>query len=137
MTTTLDDRLAIQDLLYRYARAADDKDTAAYRACFSSNGVAVHWADFVVTDGATIIDSLSQYQWTMHKVFNHAFEVEGDRARGYTYCLATHVADEQGQRRKEDWHVRYDDELLRENGQWRFLRREVQVGLIEKVDLQD
>lgn len=132
----LEDRLAIQDLLFRYARAADTRDVAAFAGCFRPGRVHITGPGFEVRDAQQNIDTLaSMFEWTMHKVHNHEYTVRDAQAQGYCYCVATHVKREQGRRVKIDWHIRYEDELVRADGAWRFVRRHLDVGLIETLPL--
>ncbi|CAB1370889.1 nuclear transport factor 2 family protein [Denitratisoma oestradiolicum] len=136
MSPDIEDRFAIQDLLFRYARAADQRDVAAFASCFRPGQVHITGPGFEVRDAQQNVDALTaMFEWTMHKVHNHEYQVQGDRAEGYCYCLATHVQRKGDMRIKIDWHIRYDDELTREDGAWRFVRRHLDVGLIETVPL--
>jgi hypothetical protein len=136
MLPTLEDRFAIQDLLFRYARSADDRDVAAYAGCFHGGRVHVSGPGFESRDAAQNMATLAaMFEWTMHKVHNHEYSVDGDMARGYCYCVATHVRREGDRRVKIDWHISYEDELARDQGQWRFVKRHLHVGLIETLPL--
>lgn len=136
LNPSLGDSFAIQDLLFRYARAADTRDVAAFASCFRPGQVLITGPGFEVRDAQQNIDALTaMFEWTMHKVHNHEYTVEADQARGYCYCVATHVKREQGRRIKIDWHIRYEDELVRTNGAWHFAKRHLNVGLIETLPL--
>lgn len=135
MTPSVEDHIAIQNLLYRYADTADRRDGARFKRCFANGQVRITGPDIVVDDGDKMIKMLGEmFDWTMHKVHNFAFEVDkdengGDRAHGYTYCVATHVKTEDGRRIKIDMYIRHLDELIKENGEWVFVKRELDVGL--------
>lgn len=132
----IEDRLAIQDLLFRYAGAVDRRDAEGLAACFSERRIWIIGPDFEILDAQQCVDSLTAaFEWTMHKVFNHEYRVDVDRARGYAYCVATHVMNRNGQRSKLDWHIRYEDELAKADGCWRFISRRLVVGLTETVPL--
>ncbi|MCX7162190.1 MAG: nuclear transport factor 2 family protein [Betaproteobacteria bacterium] len=136
MHPSVEDRFAIQDLLFRYARAVDERDAGEFAACFAGGQVRITGPGFEILDAGQNMATLkAMFEWTMHKVFNHEFQVEGGRATGYTYCVASHVRNQQGRRSKLDWHIRYEDELVREEGGWRFRKRHLNVGLIETLPL--
>ena len=136
MHPSVEDRFAIQDLLFRYARAADERDAVEFAACFAGGQVRITGPGFEVLDAGQNMAALkAMFEWTMHKVFNHEFKVDGECATGYTYCVASHVRNEGGRRSKIDWHIRYEDELVREEGRWRFRKRHLNVGLIETLPL--
>lgn len=133
-----DEQLAIQRLLYRYADAADRRDPLAFAACFADGAVHISGPGFEMKDGATVTATLAaKYEWTMHNVHNFLYDIDGDRARGYAYCVASHVKSEGGQRLKEDWYIRYDDELVRQGEGWVFVRRELVPGAITHVPLAE
>ena len=136
MTPSVEDRLGIQDLLFRYARAADERDAATFAGCFDGGKVRITGHGFEVTDAAENMAILSSmFDWTMHKVHNHQYHVSGDTAEGYCYCVATHVRREGEVRIRIDWHIRYDDRLIRRDGVWCFVARHLDVGLIDTAPL--
>ncbi len=133
---SIEDRFAIQDLLFRYARAVDQRDAGELVACFSGGRVQISGPGFEILDAQQCVDGLSAaFEWTMHKVFNHEFHVDDATAKGYAYCVSTHVMNRKGQRSKLDWHIRYEDELVKVEGRWLFHKRHLNVGLIETLPL--
>lgn len=136
MTSSFEDQLAIQNLLYRYAHAADTRDVEAFAACFMNGKAWIIGPGFEMRDALEIIQSLvEKFEWTMHAVHNYAYEVVDDSAVGYTYCVATHVGTEHGQRIKMDWYIYYEDQLTKNNGGWVFVKRKLNVGLIDTTVL--
>jgi uncharacterized protein (TIGR02246 family) len=121
----VDDHIAIQRLMYRYARCADRKDYAAFAEVFCEDAV----FDFSGTEviGCTAIQqmmrNLEKFSRTLHQVHNTLYEVEGDTASGETYCLASHLLDAAGQRSKIDMGIAYEDRLRRTAGGWRIAYR--------------
>jgi len=79
------DKIEIQELLYRYARAVDSKDWDLYRSVFtpdasldySSAGAAVGSRDEVA---AWLEQGLSVVPMTQHYVTNIEIDLDGDRA---------------------------------------------------------
>ena len=129
-TPTIEDQFAIQNLLYRYADASDRRDAASLIACFADGQTRITGPGIEVNDGNEMIQMLSEmFDWTMHNVHNFAFEVEDDRAHGYTYCVASHVKADSGSRTKSDMYIRYVDELIKKDSKWLFVKRELNIGL--------
>ena len=127
MSASIEDRLALQELSNRYARAVDRRDYAAFVALFAANGV-LCGPGYAMTAHAEIergIRLIEQYEATQHCVHNQLVEVRGDAASGETYCVARHLYERDGVKRKLDMGVRYQDEYTREVGAWRFARREL------------
>jgi hypothetical protein len=64
--------------------------------------------------------------------------VNGDTADGETYCVAMHMLPrDEGPRRRMDMGIRYQDNFVRQNGQWLFARRRLIVDWIENTDLPE
>ena len=121
----VDDRVAIRELLLRYARGVDARDLALVRSCFVP-GAAYRGA---LATG-TIADALealpaamSRYTATRHSITAHSLEIDGDTARSSADCTAQHWLPDGACRTV---NVRYHDELVRGPGGWRISRRDVE-----------
>lgn len=137
MSASIEDRLALQELSNRYARAVDRRDYAAFVALFAANGV-LCGPGYAMTAHAEIergIRLIEQYEATQHCVHNQLVEVRGDAASGETYCVARHIYERDGVKRKLDMGVRYQDEYRRERGGWRFTRRELVLDWTQDLPL--
>jgi len=129
MSITVADHIAIQRLMYRYARCADRKDYAGFAEVFCADAV-FDFSGRMVTSLAAIQDmmlALEKYTSTLHQVHNTLYEVEGDIATGETYCLASHLFKEQGDTLKIDMGIIYEDRLRRCVGDWRIERRKFRL----------
>lgn len=134
MSEHLQDQFEIQQLLYRYADAADRRDAQAYEACFLEGQVMIQGPGYDMRDAHEIMRILGErFDWTMHNVHNHLHQVEGDSALGFTYCVASHLSNRDGRRTRLDMYIRYQDELRRSAKGWTFVSRQVQVGCEEEV----
>ena len=137
MPASIEDRFALQELAARYARAVDRRDYAAFSALFTRDGVLCGpgysmRAHDEITKGIRLIE---QYESTQHCVHQQLVDVNGDAATGETYCVARHVYEKAGVRRKLDMGVRYQDEYRREQGAWRFARRELLLDWTQDLPL--
>lgn len=138
MSSSLEDRLALQELSARYARAVDRRDYAAFVALFAADAV-LCGPGYAMQAHAEIergIRLIEQYETTQHCVHNQLVELRGDAASGEVYCVARHVYTQQGVKRKLDMGVRYQDEYRRERGSWRFARRELVLDWTQDLPLQ-
>ena len=126
MTGRLADELAIRDLVFTYARGVDRKDLDQVAGCFTPD---------CVYDGAlargTIGDALERlrgamdrYARTMHFMGTQTVDVDGDRARTVTDCIAYHVRPDGG---LATVAVRYRDALVRTAEGWRIGARVVET----------
>jgi ketosteroid isomerase-like protein len=137
MPASLEDRLALQELSARYARAVDRRDYAGFVALFAEGGV-LCGPGYAMTAHAEIergIRLIEQYEATQHCVHQQLVELNGDTATGETYCVARHVYARDGVKRKLDMGVRYQDEYRRERGTWRFARRELVLDWTQDLPL--
>jgi len=123
------DRLAIHDVLFRYAHALDDRDSRLLRTCFTE--------DAVCEVGATLsgIDAiigfaegvLSGFDVTQHLIANPRCAVDGDHAESVCDLQAQHVT--RGAPGGEHYVIggRYVDSLVRTPDGWRIARRRLRV----------
>ncbi len=123
------DQLAIQQLLSRYAVSVDAHDRAGYASCFTKD-VVISGPGFEMRGDVTTptIDLLSTtYEATMHNVANYAYVISGDSAKGTSHCVASHIQKQGGQRTKMDMYIRYHDDLVKQDGEWKFSKRRLEV----------
>ena len=138
MDRQLADRLAIRELAFSYARAVDRRDWALAETLFTDDAVLAA-PGFELVGVAAILRGLrtsQRYRATFHAVHNQTFAIEGDEASGETYCVANHLLERDGQARKLDWGIRYQDRCRRgPDGAWRFTRRELIVDWEQDLPL--
>jgi ketosteroid isomerase-like protein len=118
------DRVAIQDVLLRYAQGVDRRDLAQVASCFTPDAA---YAGALGT--GSIGDALAQlaavlpkYVRTLHFLGNHSITIAGDTARSETYALAHHLLPDGRQRVVA---IRYLDDLVRGPDGWQIARRNV------------
>ena len=134
----LEDRLALQDLVSLYSRIPDDRDYTLVDRVFTADAVLVgpgfeyHGAEQI----AQGMRGIEHFPVTLHSVYNQLVTVDGDEATGETYCVANHLLEKNGQQRKLDWGIRYQDRYRREANGWRLSRRELRVVWEQELPLQ-
>lgn len=145
--TSHDDRHAIRDLPARYARIADTRDFEKLRDIFTPDGsLGVYFGDpstvapLFRVDGVESImqafGALHRYERTFHFVGQQLIdELTPDTARCETYCIASHFHTKHGQPQAVVWYIRYQDQLVKRDGAWRFQSRVVQVDRSEGEDV--
>jgi len=126
----LEDQLAIQRIIVEYAARLDGRDFAGYADLFAKDGV---WQN-----GATVRRGREEIEGLLvglfgeppegftnmesyHLVSNPQVEVDGDRATARSRHLLI-MRDEQGNPRPALTGI-YEDEFIREDGEWKILRR--------------
>lgn len=128
----LRDRLEIADVVHAYAQGVDDQRADAVAALFAEDcefrafdrpkGVARGRSEVAALLGRL----LATFQATSHHVSATRIAFTGsDRASATTVLYAWHRFTEE----RPDGHLwgRYYDDLVREEGRWRFARRELRV----------
>lgn len=144
-TTPLDrliDEAALRRLVQQYASAVDRNDGPIFASLFVEDAV-VEGPGFRFAGHEQLRavpgQLAQQFRGTMHCVFNQLVTIEGDRARGETYCIAYHgLVDEAGHPMTLDWAIRYQDRFVRRDGEWRIAYRLLVVewtrtGRIERL----
>lgn len=120
------DKEEIRDLLYTYCRGVDRIDADLLRAVFHEDatvtyggfkGAASEW----VGHATRFLNTIGP---THHNLTNILITLDGDKAKGETYCIAVH-GDVQRDEGLVDLvvYVRYVDEFERRNGAWRISKR--------------
>ena len=133
------DEQALLRLAERYAQAVDRRDADALVSVFTEDGIIARpgsvWQGHEKLRG--IIARLNTlYGATFHSVRNQTAVIDGDAAEGETYCVAMHILNSaDGQRTRMDMGIRYQDSFVRQDGVWRFGRRELIVDWVENTEL--
>jgi ketosteroid isomerase-like protein len=122
----IEDRIAIRELLLRYARGVDARDLALVASCFTPD--AAYRGALAV---GTIADALAalpaaigRYRATRHAITAQTLTIEGDTAHSSADCTAQHWLPDGGCRTVG---VRYRDDLQRGADGWRITRRDVET----------
>lgn len=132
----LEDREAIRQLLVDYGATLDRRDFAAFGALFARD--AEYVAGAPVRGPAAISAQLERTLTAnpsnlpapnFHLSFNPSITVEGDHASAVSLGAYT-APDPAGGATRLVFFVWYRDQLLREDGRWKFLRREVGSGAL-------
>lgn len=135
------DRLAIRELVDRYAYCADTRDARGQMALFTPDTHFVVYMD-AKSDIPTqtidnrddlfpVFDNLNTYKATMHFNGQSTVQLQGDSATGISYCMAHHLTVEQDRQKLMIAAIRYHDRFVKQNGQWLFAERKLLVDWIE------
>lgn len=128
----LADREAIRELTHRYAHCVWMGDAAGAAALFAENGV-MDTGDRPPLRGRDAIEAeyrrVFPHSGLQPFVHNHIIELDGDRARGT--CALDLRATMGGESMIGSGY--YEDEYVREKGQWRFLSRRLHMRFLAPV----
>lgn len=131
----LEDREAIRQLILDYGTFHDHRDYRSLSTLFASNGV---WESgmgrgegpdgvFKLMDDTIGHNPLPDGSGTFHLLTNDRIVVDGDRASAVTKWLYVTAGANGSPNTAILGH--YDDEFIRENGVWKFLRRQAPMDL--------
>ncbi len=131
----LEDIEAIRKLLNDYGRHLDRRDFQAYAELFAQDGV---WdGGFGAATGPAEIQAMMEKsiggelidgaQGNFHVLTNADIDVKGDA--GLAWSRWTFVAQNPDKSARVLYAGRYDDQLIREDGRWKFKRRQVSGDL--------
>jgi uncharacterized protein (TIGR02246 family) len=130
----IEDRTAIADLAYEYARLVDANEPEQVAALFTEDacvdygaglGGPQHGREAVVR----LLGALRAFERTHHHIANHQIRFDGpDHATGIAYVIAWHLLPEaraKGRARTAVAYGRYEDEYVRTDAGWRFAARRI------------
>jgi 3-phenylpropionate/cinnamic acid dioxygenase small subunit len=124
----LEDRLAIQDVMTRYAAGVDDRDFEQYRGCFADDveivgfgGDPVIGADRWTED---VKGKLAVFGQTQHMLGPQLVSIEGDMASARTDVQALHYMADDPETTLILWATYFTD-LKREATGWKIARHEL------------
>lgn len=141
MTLDAVDRLALSDLVHRYAAGMDDRRFEEVVSLFaidatlalpdpprSLEATAVHRG---LAEIERAICAVAAVVRTHHAIVGEVYTTEPDGARGRISCIADHWTRRDDEVTDVVWHVRYDDEYVRTETGWRFRGRALTIDAIE------
>ena len=125
----IEDRAEIERLLMEYGRSLDNRDFAKYSRLFASNG---EWSGSLGTyRGPAAIQAAMEKSFASaadipkgtnyHLLTNAIIDIDGDRATAESKWAF--VTLEEKKPPLMAFAGRYEDSLVREKGEWKFLRR--------------
>jgi uncharacterized protein (TIGR02246 family) len=126
---SIEDRLAINELFVRYTTALDAGDVGTVIDCFTGDAALASPVIGVITGSEAIRAFAGRFAAQRaggtqfrHMVTNIAAEIDGDRARAGAYLLVLITRDGNSRRLPPG---RYECDLVKQGGTWRFSRRTV------------
>jgi uncharacterized protein (TIGR02246 family) len=123
----LEDEAAVRDLGHRFADACNRRDVAAFRELWHPDclwvidhpvNVRAEGVEAVVT---TLESLASLWDWFVQLPHAPLVSVDGERAVS-SWTVSEHAAHAEPPRRYDN-HARYDDQLVRTEGVWRYRSR--------------
>jgi 3-phenylpropionate/cinnamic acid dioxygenase small subunit len=137
------DRVALTDLVHRYAAGVDDRQFDSVTELFTET------AELKLPEPPAVLDAVHRHCGhaairaaiaavaatirTEHAIVGEVFDAgrQPDSARGRIACVAHHWSQHGDQLTDVVWHLRYDDEYRRTDAGWRITHRTLTVNAIE------
>jgi ketosteroid isomerase-like protein len=136
MADPIADRLAIADVIVRYATSVDRRDMARYATCFTDDVVVTGFGDKehrgLPDYMEYVTNALKRFGCTQHLVGNHEISINGDKARMRTYVQATHELTNDAESLLILWGI-YDDDLVRTADGWKINRHHLERLILRRV----
>lgn len=131
----LEDREAIRALILAYGQAHDGRDYRTFSNLFASNGEWVGGlgsakgpqAIFELMDRTIGHNPQPNGSGTYHVMTNDQIKIDGDRASATTKWI--YITPGENNTPTLVFLGRYLDQFVRENGEWKFLRREAPADI--------
>ena len=129
MSQWAEDRLAIQDVMQRYAAGVDDRDLDMYRSCFADDVEVVGFGDATHHGGDAwteyVRNALLAFNETQHMLSPVYAIIDGDSAEARTDVQALHYMKDPAGAILTLWAT-YRTRMQRQpDGAWKIVRHEL------------
>jgi ketosteroid isomerase-like protein len=122
------DRIALQDVMLRYAAGVDERDMDLYRSCFADDVEVVGFGQETVTGVdawvAFVEQALRRYGSTQHMLGPQYAIIDGDTATTRSDVQALHELKDSAGKLFTLWAT-YNTDMRRIGGQWKICRHEL------------
>ena len=122
------DRIALQDVMLRYAAGVDERDFALYRSCFADDVEVVGFGDETIRGAdqwlAYVKRALQAYGSTQHMLGPQYATIDGDHAHARTDVQALHFLADRPDTTLTLWAT-YESDLVRTSDGWKIRRHEL------------
>jgi 3-phenylpropionate/cinnamic acid dioxygenase small subunit len=119
------DRMALMDVMLKYAKGCDNRDLALYRSCFADDAVITGFGDITYNSGdswtAYVVEALGNFGPTQHMLGPQLATIDGDTAECRTDVQATHYLKDEVSTTMTLWAT-YETQMKRINGEWKIAR---------------
>ena len=122
---TVADRIALMDVMCKYAKGVDERDLALYRSVFADDVVVEGFAASPIRGAqawaAFVEKALAQYGATQHMLGPQLATVDGDTAHCRTDVQALHYLKDKPGTTLTLWAT-YETDMRRIGGEWKIAR---------------
>jgi ketosteroid isomerase-like protein len=119
------DRMALMDVMLKYAKGCDERDLALYRSVFADDAVISGFGDKTYNGGDAwtdyVIEALGKFGPTQHMLGPQLATIDGDTAECRTDVQATHYLKDKPDTTFTLWAT-YETTMKRIGGEWKIAR---------------
>ncbi|HEY0227525.1 MAG TPA: nuclear transport factor 2 family protein [Mycobacterium sp.] len=143
MALSANDRLALRDVVHRYAARVDDRQFDSVTELFTASAelalpeppdalepVHFHRGQQAIADAVAAVAAVAR---TEHAIIGELYDhgPSDGTARGRIACIAHHWTQRADEVIDVAWHLRYDDDYELSDAGWRISRRALTINAIE------
>jgi len=122
------DRIALMDVMCRYAKGVDDRDLELYRSCFADDVEVLGFGKQTYRGAdawtAYVAEALGRFGPTQHMLGPQLATVEGDTAHCRTDVQALHYMKDTPDTTLTLWAT-YETDMRRIDGDWKITRHKL------------
>ena len=122
------DRIALMDVMSKYAKGVDERDLALYRSVFADDVEVIGFGAETIRGGdawtAFVAKALEAYGATQHMLGPQLATVEGDSAQCRTDVQALHYLKDRPDTTLTLWAT-YETDMKRIDGAWKIKRHKL------------
>jgi ketosteroid isomerase-like protein len=119
------DRIALMDVMLKYAAGVDDRNLELYRSCFADDVEVLGFGDkaYHGADAWTeyVVQALERFGPTQHMLGPQLATIDGDTAHCRTDVQATHYMKDSPDTTLTLWAT-YETDMQRTDGGWKIAR---------------
>ncbi|REG98010.1 nuclear transport factor 2 family protein [Flavobacterium aquicola] len=141
--STIENKIAIKELVDTFSLVSDKKDNVAQASFFTEDGILTSImgdATFTFTGRKEIEDGFASILAPLETVWHHngqlSITIDGNKATGFSYCLATLIGTENNNKYQRTIAANYADEYVKENEQWLISKRTATVAWEETKEVK-
>jgi ketosteroid isomerase-like protein len=122
------DRIALMDVMLKYAKGVDERDMTLYRSVFADDVQIVGFARNEIRGAAAwmtfVEQALAQYGATQHMLGPQLATVDGNTAHCRTDVQALHYMKDKPNTTLTLWAT-YESDMHRVDGEWKIVRHQL------------
>ena len=141
----IEDKIALKELVDKFSIWADTKEVNKQVLLFTENATVESFINGKSTGilegrkqiGDAFLNFLNLFEIVYHLNGQQSVEINGNTAKGTSYCLVTLIGTENGKKMKTTFGIYYNDEFIKKENQWLINKRKSTFSWQEKQELKN